>query len=611
MCALLALAVPPLTLSAAPALPGPDRLPADTWILVNWHGVANATQVRDTNPVMKLWNDPQFASARDKIITRIAGPVGKDAAGDRRAVVDDVLSVFENPAVFGMAGDPLADGKDTVHFFVALNHKGKEAEWARLKDREKPGPNAQVSSYAFHGVQIRKTVKTTLPTVKAPTAPAAPGATPEPPKPKVSTTFEATSGDYELYSDNQTVMEALITRLQGDASGDSLLKNAAYQRAQRFRATGPLLEAFVKIPDLSRIPIPPLPQINMAAVVHELHPERMQGLWLSAGMARDRMLVRGALIGDTAPGSVLDLIGNNVAAFQTTAAAPLGDSYGAFRLDLSALYATVLRAVKAGMPPDRAAATSMMIDSMVMAQTGMRAADVLALFSGEIAVASTGDEKPGLDTLPAALMLPITNGDQVLGILRKLAGPLFANEEKISAATVVHVDLPGAPAAAGAAKANTSFFVAISPKLLVLSPDRTKLEGVLSRDASGAPAPAGSVASDSKFLAARKSFPAQLNGISFSDVSRMHWEPFVESLQQKLAKDRQQAMDRAAAIEKGDEKNPADPARAAQLRKTAEDTSEFSQILLDLLPLMKKHLHISAGGSWKASDGMFYDSYLN
>lgn len=609
MCVLLALTSAPLAQSAVPTMPGPDRLPADTWILMNWHGVAGATRVRDTNPVMRLWDDPQFTSARDKIITRIAGPVGKDAAGDRRAVIDDILSAFENPAMFGVAGNPLADGRNTVHFFAVLNHKGKEAVWARLDGHERAGTNAQVSRYAFRGVQIRKTIKTTLP--KPPPAPEAPGATPEPPRPKISTTFEATSGDYELYSDDQGLMESLITRLQGgDPTGDSLLKNTAYQRAQRFRAAGPLLEVFVKVPDLSKIPVPQTPQINMQAVIRELHPERLQGLWLSAGMGRDRMLVRGAVLGDMTPGSLLDLVGSNVSEFQTLAAAPAGDSYGAFRIDMAALYATVLRAIKAGLPPDRGAATSMLIDSMVAAQTGMRTSEVLALFTGEIGAATTGDEGPGLNALPAALMIPLTHGEQVLGILRKVAAPLFANEEKIVDATVVKIDWPGKSAAV-AAKAPESVLVAVSPRMLVVSPDRSKLEGVLSRDASGARTPSGSVAADPKFQAARKTFPAQLNGISYTDVSRMRWEPFVDSLRQQLARQRQQDLDRAARIEQGDERSAPDPARAAQLRKQSEEAGEFAQIMLDLLPLMKKHLHTSAGGTWKAGDGMFFDSFLN
>ncbi len=77
-------------------------------------------------------------------------------------------------------------------------------------------------------------------------------------------------------------------------------------------------------------------------MVRELHLERLQGLWFSAGMGRDRMLVRGALIGDMTPGSVLDIIGGNVSTFQTLKARASPETYGAFRLDLGGLYATVL-----------------------------------------------------------------------------------------------------------------------------------------------------------------------------------------------------------------------------------------------------------------------------
>lgn len=609
MCAVLVLAVPALAPAAVNA-PGPERLPADTWILVNWHGVAGANKVRATNPVMRLWSDPQFAAAREQIAGRIAGSIGKDSpSADDRAAIDDFLSVLENPLVLGVAGDPLAGGKEPVHMYVVLNRKGKEEAWNRLQQRQKPRANAETSSYTFRGVQIRKTVTTT-----APRSPVDGDKAAVPPPSKISTSFEASLGDYELYSSGQALMESLITGLQdGKNAGDSLLKNAAYQRAQRFRAAGPLLEAFVKMPDLSKLPIPATPQLNTPAIIRELHPERLQGLWFSAGMGRDRMLVRAALIGDTTPGSLLDLIGGNVKEFQTLAAAPATESYGAFRLDLPALYATIMRAVKAGMPPDRGAAVGMMIDSMTMAQTGMRAAELLSLFSGEIGVATSGEERLHPGSLPALLMIPVTGGEQLLALLQNFAGPLFTSEEKLAGATVVKVDPAAAGAAmpAGAARKTEPFFLAVSSGMLMVSPDRAQLQAALSRDAAHAAAPPGSLAADAKFRSVRKRFPAQLNGISYTDFSRVRWETYAEALHQQIAKQRQQLLDRAADVEKGEGDKPPDPARAAQLRAQAETVGNFEPILASLLPLAGKYLKISAGGSWKAGDGVFFDSFVN
>lgn len=606
-CAWLVLTASALAQSATLPMPGPERLPADTWVLVNWHGVANATQVRNTNPLMKLWSDPQFATARDQIVGRITSSMGKDApAQASRAMLDDVFSVLENPVVFGVAGDPMTAGSDSVHFFAVLTRKGKESAWTRLNSM-KPPPNAEISSYAFRGVQVSKTVTTTVPKPTVQSDKAA-----EAPKPRISYSFQASLGDYELYSDAQTLMESLITRLKdGNGTGDSLLKNAAYQRAQRLRAEGPLLEAFVKIPDLTKIPVPANQQINLQASVRELHPERVQALWFSAGMARDRMRIRGALLADMTPGSLLDLIGNNVMTFQTLAAAPATESYGAFRIELPALYAIVLRAVKAGMPPDRGAAAGMMIDSIAVGQTGMRAVDLLSLFTGEIGVAGTGDEQFSTRTLPALLMIPVASGEQALAVLRRVASPLFANEERVYTATVVKIDLPSGAAAGANAKQTRPFFLAVTPNMLLTSSDRAQLEAVLTRNATGTAAPAGSLAADAKFRSVRSGFPAAINGLSYTDISRVRWETYIKSLHLQMAKARQQLLDQAARAEQGDGKNPPNPARAVQLRSQAENAASFEQILVDLLPLAKKYLKTSAGASWKAADGMFFDSFVN
>jgi hypothetical protein len=153
-CALLALTTSAAAQAAAPTVPGLERLPADTWILLNWHGVDAATRVRSTNPVMRLWNDPQFASAREQLVRGVADKIARDDGLDAalsRANIDDVLSLLENPVTVGVSGDPLgpepADGLGKVHFYAVLNKKGKEAEWNRLQKEDAQKPGAQLSTY--------------------------------------------------------------------------------------------------------------------------------------------------------------------------------------------------------------------------------------------------------------------------------------------------------------------------------------------------------------------------------------------------------------------------------------------------------------------------------
>jgi len=598
ICVWLLCSVPLAGLAAAPAMPGVERLPADTWVLLQWHGVSAADKVRGTNPVMRLWDDPQFKVVRARLFEDLA----RENSSFNRARADDVLAVLENPALIGVAGDPLAAASagDRIHAFAVVNRKGKEEAWARLRQESTTKPGAVESSFAFSGVQVKKTVTTTP-------APAMPDGAPQPP-PRVRQSYSALLGDFELFADDQQLIETLITRLQARTApaGATLASDATFQQAQRFRAAGPLFEAFVKIPDLGKLPLPQQPQLDVGAGVRELHLERARGLWMSAGMGSDRMVMRAALLGDTSPGSVLDLIGGNVKEFQTAAAASPAGSYGALRLDLPALYNTLLRAVRAGLPPDQGAAAGILIDSVVAAQTGMRATELLSLLGAEIGVSSVGE---GLvdGALPGMLLFQVARSEPLLGLLQMVTSSIRQGEERIGAATVLKLLVP----ATGAADSGESpVLVAVAPRVMAVTQDRAQLEAALAREATGAAAPAGSVAADPTYQAMRRSLPAELNGVNFADISRGHWEKDFEGARKALAEQKEKLRQRIAeaGAAAGD---AASAQRAEQLRgelRTLERVEEAADVVI---PLFTKYLKLSAGGSWKAADGVFYDSYVN
>jgi len=303
------------------------------------------------------------------------------------------------------------------------------------------------------------------------------------------------------------------------------------------------------------------------------------------------------------------VIGNNVRDFQTLAAVPLTGSFGAFRIDLPALYATMLRAVKAGLPPEQAAAADM-FDGMVAMQAGMPLTELLALFTGEIGFVDTGEDQIA-EVLPGLFLIPVTQGEPVLGLLRTLAGQYIQGEEAISGATVLTVGLPAGGGENGAPAEGKQFYVAVAPNLLAVSVGMAQVKDVLARNAAGSAAPAGSLAADATFQAVRKTLPAEVNGLTYADWSHLQWEKELQRMHEQFAKQVQEVLESAGAAEKGDEENPPDPKKAEQLRKQAKNLQEMDRILGELLPLVKKYFKLSAGATWKAPDGVFFHTYVN
>ncbi len=633
VCAVLLAAIPALAQkapAAPPQAPPVDRLPPDTWVLLTWHGLGSVSKVRATNPILRIWDDPAFQSSRTRIAERFVSELAKEQAAKpnksdfTKQDFEAILSLAENPLMVGFAGNPFPPGasgaaQKSVGFFAMYNKTGKQEIVQRLRERLKSGSkkdNVQESKYMFRGVEVTKSVTTTQPDKSAKkvvytndnvrsAGRARPQAKAEP---KISTSFSASVANYEIHSDQQAVIESLITRtLDGGSPSSSLAGRKAFQEAQRFRAEGTILEVFLQIPDLSQLPIPPSDKFNAAAMMRELHLERIKSMALSASLTSDRMLVRGAVFGDTLPGSLFDLIGGGNVTFETLAAAPASGTYGALRMDLRALYATLLRAVKAGLPPEQAAMADM-LDGLVAMQTGMSLTHLLGLFRGEIGTVTTGEAQLA-EVLPDIVMLPVTDGQPVLGLLRTLLGKRISGEEQLGGATVLTMSPPAAAEDGDKPEAVQPFYVAVAPKLLIVATSKEQLSGVLARAASGTPAPAGSMAADPGFQRARKTMPANLSGISYADYSIYPWEKAQQQMQKQFAKQKQELLDKADAAMKGDGENPPDAKQAEEHRKSAQQIDLIRELADALIPLMKRYLRTSAGAVWKAADGIFMESY--
>lgn len=620
---LLLLAVPVFA-QTAPLKPlSPDRLPADTWALFVWHGSASMDKVRATNALLRLWDDPALKPVRDHLTQQFYDEMEKDPkVGEEkltRGDLDDIISLLENPVVFGFTGD-LVNGTmsgKTPGFFVAFNRTGKAAIIERLNKKESAKPNTEKSRYTFQGVEVRKSVTTTPPDPAPAKEPAegeeAAEQEPEPPaEPKVTMNFEATVGDHELMSNEQAVIESLITRLQASAPPlDSLAANKRFQAAQKFRADGTMLEGLVLVPDFSGVPIPPSERFDAGAAIRELHVERLHAITISLGLLADKSLTRGAFLGDTAPGSLFDMIAADTAEFRTPAVAPANSSFAAIRLDLLALYATLQRAARAGLPPEQAAMADM-VDGMVAMQTGMPLTQILGLFTGEIGMISTGDAQMA-EALPNTIAIAVNDSEPVMGLLRTMLGPMITGEEPVTGATLLTLTPPpGPPAEDGTPpKEAKPYFVAVAPKMLIVSQSRAELDASLGLLASGAPAPAGSMAADPGFQKARKAMPEKVSGLTYGDYTTFPWDKQRDAMKKQFAEQKSKLLAQADAAEKGSVEVEPDPDRAAALRKEAAQLDKVAEFADVIFPLLKKYLHTSAAFWRKSLDGVFMEGYVN
>ncbi|MGC1785123.1 MAG: hypothetical protein WA718_00175, partial [Terriglobales bacterium] len=88
-----------------------DRLPASTVFFAYWHGMGAVTRAEKTNHVVQLFEDPQFAHARDALLKSLRESVAKNGPATSDQEQAEVLSLLDNPAVMGVVLNPKSDKK--------------------------------------------------------------------------------------------------------------------------------------------------------------------------------------------------------------------------------------------------------------------------------------------------------------------------------------------------------------------------------------------------------------------------------------------------------------------------------------------------------------------
>src|SRR2546429_62380 len=223
----------------------PTQMSPRTMFYMIWRGVP-PSEVRKTNALLALWDDPDFAPVRSAMAAGMLGSSDEKSTQPKLTPeqVQEFAGLLENSFTLGYWSEPtrrnLSTGAAVVDaktpawngMFFVYDRTGKEMLLTkavlRMRAEEKEAP--RLSQVAIAGVQVLKV------------------------EGKSGATYWAEHGKYAVSAGEKLVMEDLLSRLDGKvaAGGASLAQSAAYQEAQA-NLSGGLLEFFLRIPDLKNL----------------------------------------------------------------------------------------------------------------------------------------------------------------------------------------------------------------------------------------------------------------------------------------------------------------------------------------------------------------------
>lgn len=537
-----------------------DRLPANTYAAVIWHGQAAIAKGASTNNLVRLWNDPDFLSVRQIFSQALtgSGPDTPSGKGLTKADQDAMLDAMASPGIVGAAGaldlsrmfDESAkagSGSKDSDIFLIWEAAGKEAVWKRIDDLARnPSKPATITHVKLRGIDVRVSETETR------------------------MSYSGAVGPWRVEAGRQALFEDLVSRLQAStAPATSLVQSALYTESQKFRADNTLAEFLLRMPDTKTIKSTPGESFNIPAFMQGLRLDRVRGVIGSIGLAGSGTQMRSAIVGDTTPGSVFDLFGASTPTFGTLPAAPAGYSYNASKLDLGAFYRTLRGALKGAMAPDQFGNLEMM-EGMVAAEMQMSLGDLLGSIEEMASITPADAVSSDFQRVIFALRLKKTS--DFINLFKKAMGEMISAEAAEGGNTYLTLTSP-----IGA------LHVAASPQLLVVAPTRDLARAAMTRAAAAAPQP-GSLAADAAFQKSRALFPAALTSFAYSDMTKLPWQTLLGEITSAMP-----------------ESSKSDPAS----EKLAGDLVRL------LPPLMAKYLKSSSSAGWKTPGGIFFEGRID
>ncbi|HEV2314558.1 MAG TPA: hypothetical protein VGR94_04570 [Candidatus Acidoferrales bacterium] len=548
-----------------------DRLPANTWLYLHWRGTSSLSGMNDTNSVLRLWRDPSFAAVRQSFIDRMSQnsrEQNQKSPGLTRENANDILSLLENQAVFGLLNEPATapnGGAKTASSFLIYDATGKQHIIDKLNaERAKNSGSAftrtpiPISSFTGYKILNGK-----------------------------STSYEVQAGPYFVRTDTLEAMQALLPGLTSPRRmAGSFDEIATVPSACRIAGQGSLLN-FLALPGrLNPSQMPPNANFDFAAFIKSLHLDQVHAVCGDLTFEAHDTRMRGAVLGDTSQGSILNILGNGRENFATLALAQSGSAYQCSILDFVALYKTLMAGVAAALPPDKAGFAAG-IDSLASTLWGMPPTEALALFTGEFASINFHTDA---DPTRAIYAFSIQRPDRVLALLQHVIPGASTTQKQDGDTAYVTVTLPQSLKGSQAASAEPSqFFFAVTPSMLIASKRQDVLrDAVVRLHTPSGSAQSDSLSNDSGFKKARATMHSKLSALSYSDLAAYNWSAIINSIDKGMN-------ERAEAEARRDRKPAPIPVHVF----AGFDPATIA-----------RYLHSSSGSAWKDPTGIYFESVI-
>jgi hypothetical protein len=546
----------------AQAPPIPERLPPDTVFYIHWHGKASLTAASAKNHVLQLYEDPDMAPLWQALISKLnAGKQGMAPA----VVLAAVSSLLDNPAVVGFVANPnpqvTASPQSLLSlggFFLVYDETGK-ADLIRMltaASQTSAGTPQAVTNYAFGGTSVEVRTK------------------------KGSAIYTAHAGSYYLVSNQERTIEGLITRFGGGTTpAPSLGQTPEYQGVVKFLGSDTSVDFFGRLPDFTKWIPTGAKYKSLALFLEGLHLENVHAAGEGISFSSEATHARGAVLGDTSPGSLFDWVGPSSAVFHTQPAMGTAPSFSISRVDFRAAYQLIRAAVIAALPPQQASSVGPM-ESIAQSYLGMSISDALGLFSGELASASYYSEDGSQQALYA---VTIEKPEDALRVLRAVAGKRIVAEDSSGNTTYLDLAYPYRDPATRAERMKF-YYVAVTPQMMLTAPRKAMLRAAVEQlNSPSGGAHSGTIFADPEYIRMRSLLPGNLSGLTGGEIDQIPWDKLAATLEGQMEEARKQS------------------------KSSAPDLSWLKQMNFDVI---SRHLHRSVGGWWKNSTGVYFDSYI-
>src|SRR6202048_2677658 len=489
----------------------PAQMPANTTFYFVWRGQPNA-ELRKTNSIAALWDDPGFAPVRSSVTDAIIKSSEEKPTENRltRQQIEEYASLLENAFVLGYLSDPqkkraeasgdssAANTKPWNGMFFVYDRTGKEAILSKavlsLRSSEKEVP--QVSQTTIAGVPVLKVQR------------------------KTGVTYWVEHGKYAVSANELAVLEVVLNRLAGKPSSTAALTDSpAYKEAHSVLGSGQA-EFFLRVPDLQNLASESTAGgFRMGPMLEALRLDSIHSVCGRVLMEGAKTRVQAVALGDTTPGSLFDIWDKGSAAPASLNFVPADAvSYSDTQINLAGLYDAVKRIAASILPPGQQGNVNM-LELMAQSKLGQSLSSALALFTGEFASLQTS---PSLDNNRQIYLIGIRDKPGAVKLIHTLFSDKINSERAEGDITFMKISTGGSSSAAGTAQWDF-YHVAAPSDYLVIAPRLEAVRELLAKHSQGAGA---GLASAPGFQAARAQFPATINGLGYFDFRKVDWQAF-------------------------------------------------------------------------------------